>query len=61
MCKLKIDKKRKSKVEMAYIVKLESINTPDPYLLPLSGSFDFNFSFLILPDLISDNIPIPFL
>ena len=46
---------------MAYIVEVESINTPNPYLLPLSGSFDFNFSFLILPDVISDNILIPFL
>ena len=61
MCKLKIDKKRKSKVEMAYIVKLESINTPDPYLLPLSSFFNFDFSFSILPDIISDNTPVPFL
>ena len=46
---------------MAYIVKIKSINTPNPYLLPLSGSFNFNFSFLILPDVISNNIPVPFL
>ena len=53
--------KKKSKVEMAYIVKVGSINAFNPYLLPLSGSFDFNFSFLILPNIISDNTLIPFL
>ena len=61
MCKLKIDKKKKSKVEMAYIVKVKFINIFNPYLLPLSSSFNFNFSFLILPDIISDNILILFL
>ena len=61
MCKLKADKKKESKVKMAYIVKVESINTFNPYLLPLSGSFDFDFSFLILPYVISDNTPVPFL
>ena len=45
---------------MAYIVKVKSINTPNPYLLPLFGSFNFNFSFLILPDIISNNIFILF-
>ena len=29
--------------------------------LPLANFFAFNFSFLILPDIISDNIPVPFL
>ena len=48
-------------MEMAYIVKVKSINTPNPYLLPLSGSFNFNFSFLILPNVISNNIFILFL
>ena len=48
-------------VEIAYIVKVESINTPNPYLLPLFSSFDFNFSFLILPNIISDNMPVSFL
>ena len=57
----KIDKKKKFKVKMAYIIVVGSINTPNPYLLPLSSSFDFDFSFLILPDVISDNTPIPFL
>ena len=43
------------------MAKVEFINTSNPYLLPLFGSFDFGFSFLILPDIISDNTPIPFL
>ena len=61
MRELKVDKKKKSKVEMAYMVEIKSINTSNFYLLPLSGSFNFDFSFLILPDAISDNIPLPFL
>ena len=61
MCKLKVNKKKKSKVEIAYIVVVGSFNAFNPYLLPLSSSFNFDFSFLILPDVISDNIPIPFL
>ena len=59
--KLKINKKKKFKIEMAYIVKVGSINTLNSYLLPLSSSFNFNFSFLILPDITFNNIPIPFL
>ena len=59
MCKLKIDKKKKSKVEIAYTVKVGSINASNSYLLPLSGSFNFNLSFLILPDIIFNNIPVP--
>ena len=46
---------------MAYIAEVESINTPNLYLLPLSSFFNFDFSFLILPDIISNNIPVPFL
>ena len=46
---------------MAYIVEVESINTFNSYLLPLFSFFNFNFSFLILPDVISDNTPVPFL
>ena len=61
MRELKVDKKKKFKVKIAYIVEVEFINTPNPYLLPLSSSFDFNFFFSILPDVISDNIPILFL
>ena len=48
-------------MEIAYIVKVGFINTPNFYLLPLSDSFNFNFSFLILPDIISNNTPILFL
>ena len=58
---LKADKKEKFKIKTAYIVKVGSINTPNLYLLPLSNSLNFNFSFSILPNIISDNIPIPFL
>ena len=58
--KLKVDEKKEFKVKMVYIVEVGSINTPNPYLLPLSGSFNFDLSFLILPDVISDNIPVPF-
>ena len=61
MCELKAKKKKKFKIEIAYIVEVRSVNTPNFYLLPLSSSFDFNFSFLILLDIISDNMPIPFL
>ena len=59
MRKLKVNKK-KFKIEMAYIVEVKSINTPNPYLLPLSGSFNFDFSFSILLDVISNNTPVPF-
>ena len=31
------------------------------YLLPLANFFDFNPFFLILPNIIFDNIPVPFL
>ena len=31
------------------------------YVLPLANSFNFNPSFLILPDIIFDNTPVPFL
>ena len=61
MCELKAKEKKKFKIEIAYIVKVGSINTFNFYLLPLSNSFDFNFSFLILPDVISNNILVFFL
>ena len=53
MCKLKINKKKKFKVK--------SVNALNPHLLPLSDFFASDFSFLILPDVLSDNTPIPFL
>ena len=61
MRKLKAKEKKESKVEIAYTVEVGSINAPNFYLLPLSNSFNFNFSFLMLPDVISDNTPILFL
>ena len=61
MRELEVNKKKKSKVEIAYIVRVESVNIFNFYLLPLSGFFDFDFFFLILPDVISDNMPVLFL
>ena len=53
MHKLKVNKKKEFKVEF--------INASNPYLLPLSDFFAFNFSFSILPNVLSDNTPVPFL
>ena len=61
LCELEVNKKKESEVEIAYIIEVESINTLNPYLLPLFSSFDFDLSFSILPNIISDNIFIPFL
>jgi hypothetical protein len=61
LCELKADKKKVFIVEIVYIAVVGSSNTPNFCLLPLVNSFNFNFSFLILPDIISNNIPIPFL
>ena len=61
MCKLKVKEKKESKVEIAYTAKVGSFNTPNSYLLPLSNSFNFDFFFLILPNIIFNNIPMPFL
>ena len=61
MRKLKAKEKKKSEVKIAYIVEVESVNTPDFCLLPLFSFFNFNFPFSILPDIISDNTPVPFL
>ena len=60
MRKLKIDKKKKSKVEIAYIAVVGSFNTPNPHSSPLADFFTSDFSFLILPDIISDNTPVFF-
>ena len=59
--KLKINKKKESKVEIAYTAAVRSFNAPNPYLLPLFSSFNFNFSFSILPNIIFNNTLIPFL
>ena len=61
MCELKANKKKESKVEIAYIIKVGSINIFNSCLLPLSSFFNLDFSFLILPDVIFNNTPVPFL
>ena len=61
MRELKAKEKKESKIEIIYTVEVGFINTLNPYLLPLFGSFNFDFSFLILPDVISNNIPVFFL
>ena len=61
MYKLKINKKKESIAEITYIAVVGSSNTPDFYLLPLVDSFNFNLSFLILPNIISNNTPVFFL
>ena len=48
-------------MEITYIAEVGSINTPNSLLLPLSSFFTFDFFFLILPNIVSDNIPVPFL
>ena len=61
MRELKAKEKKEFKIEIAHIVEVGSINTFNPHLLPLSSFFNFNFSFLILPNIISNNIPVLFL
>ena len=61
MHKLKAKEKKEFKVEITYIVEVGSVNALNPYLLPLSSSFNFDFFFLILPDVISDNTLVLFL
>ena len=59
--KLKVNKKKESKVEITHTVVVGSFDTFNFYLLFLSNSFNFDLSFSILPDVISNNIPIYFL
>ena len=62
MYELEAKKKKKFiKIGIAYIIKVGFINIPNPYLLPLFSFFNFDFSFSMLPDVISNNIPVPFL
>ena len=61
--KLKLEKAKKDSVlEEAEITYTPAVDPVDNLarLLPLTNSFIFN-SFLILPNLFSSNIPIPFL
>ena len=60
MRELKAKEKKESKVEIAYIAEVGSFNTFNPHLLSLVDFFASNFSFLILPDIIPNNIPVPF-
>ena len=61
MRELKAKEKKKFKVEITYMAKIEFVNAFNPYLLPLFSSFNFNLSFLMLPDVISNNTPVFFL
>ena len=61
MCELEVNKKKESKIEITYIAVVGSFNAPNPYLLPLFSFFNFDFSFLILPDVIFNNTPVLFL
>ena len=56
-----MDKKKGFIIETVYIIVVKSFNIPNPYLLLLANSFNFNLSFSILPNVISDNTSIPFL
>ena len=48
-------------MEIAYIIEVGFSNAPNPYLLPLADFFASDFSFLILPDILFNNTPVPFL
>ena len=54
---LKAKKKKKKK----NCVKVKSLATLVAYQLPLTNSFKFNFSFLILSNIIFNSTPLPFL
>ena len=53
--KLKADKQKELN-----IIKAESLAILVAYQLPLANSFIFNPFFLMLPDLLNSNTPIPF-
>ena len=61
MRELEAKEKKEFVMEIVYIVAVESFNALSPCLLPLANSFNFNLFFSILPNIISNNIPIPFL
>ena len=42
-------------------LEAKSLATQVAYLLPLADFFEFNSFFLMLPDIIFDNTPVPFL
>ena len=49
-----------TKVKEKNSLEAKLLATLVAYLLPLANFFAFNFSFLILPDVIFDNTPVPF-
>jgi hypothetical protein len=53
--KLKADKQKESN-----IIEVESLAILVAHQLPLANSFIFNPSFLMLPDLLNSNTPVPF-
>ena len=61
MRELKANKNEESKVEIAYIAKVGFSNALNPYLLPLADFFASNFFFSMLPNVLFNNIPVPFL
>ena len=50
-----------TKVKEKNSLEVELLATLVAHPLPLADFFAFDFSFLILPDIISDNMPVPFL
>ena len=48
-------------MEITYIAEVGFFNAPNPYLLPLANFFVSDFFFLILPDILSNNMPVLFL
>ena len=50
-----------TKVKKKNSLEVKLLATLVAHLLPLADFFAFNFSFLILPDVIFDNTPVPFL
>ena len=50
-----------TKIKKKNNLEVKLLATLIAYLLPLADFFIFNFSFLILPNIISDNTPVPFL
>ena len=50
-----------AKVKEKNSLKVKLLAAQVAHLLPLADSFNFNPSFLILPNIIFNNTPIPFL
>ena len=61
LCEQGIQELKATKIKEKNSLKVELLTTQVVYLLPLANSFNFNPSFLILPDVIFNNTSIPFL